>query len=108
MARSIPSVLYALVMMAVVISVDLLFFRSHFWERLMANVGIVLLFGAFYLRFLAPMGGRGVGMLGEWLAPLLLSERGEAPGRAPRSGHPPESTVAVRDARASAVQERPR
>jgi hypothetical protein len=45
-------VLYALVMVAVVVGADLLFFRNRFWERLMANVGIVLLFGAFYLRFL--------------------------------------------------------
>jgi len=30
----------------------LLFFRNHFWERLMVNVGIVLVFWAFYLRFL--------------------------------------------------------
>ena|ERR1035437_327163 len=28
------------------------FFRDHFCERLMANVGIVLVFGAFYFRFL--------------------------------------------------------
>ena len=47
--------LYALAMVAVVVGVDLLFFRhrSWFWERLAANVGIVLLFGAFYFRFLA-------------------------------------------------------
>jgi hypothetical protein len=32
--------------------VDVLFFRDHFWERLMANVGIVLVFVAFYFRFL--------------------------------------------------------
>ena len=46
-------VLYALVMAAVVVAVDVLFFRSKtwFWERLAANVGIVLLFGAFYFRF---------------------------------------------------------
>ncbi|HEX4531848.1 MAG TPA: hypothetical protein VIA11_20865 [Acidimicrobiia bacterium] len=47
--------LYALVLVlvAVVVGVDLLFFREKtwFWERLAANVGIVLLFGAFYLRF---------------------------------------------------------
>jgi hypothetical protein len=36
----------------VVVGVDVLFFRDHFWERLMANVGIVLVFGAFYFRFL--------------------------------------------------------
>jgi hypothetical protein len=46
-------VLYALVMVAVVVGVDVLFFRHRtwFWERLAANVGIVLLFGAFYFRF---------------------------------------------------------
>jgi hypothetical protein len=39
-------------MVAVVVAADVLFFRGHFWERLAANVGIVLLFGAFYFRFL--------------------------------------------------------
>ncbi len=39
-------------MVAVVVVVDVLFFRDHFWERLMANVGIVLVFAAFFLRFL--------------------------------------------------------
>jgi hypothetical protein len=37
---------------AVVVGVDVLFFRNRFWERLMVNVGVVLMFGAFYLRFL--------------------------------------------------------
>ena len=40
------------VMVAVIIAVDVLFFRNQFWERLMANMGIVLVFVAFYLRFL--------------------------------------------------------
>jgi hypothetical protein len=44
-------IIYPLVMVAVIVSLDLLFFRNHIWERLMANVGIVLLFIAFYLRF---------------------------------------------------------
>ena len=52
MGRNAASVLYALVMVAVVVGVDVLFFRNRFWQRLMANVGIVLVFGAFYLRFL--------------------------------------------------------
>jgi len=52
MPRNAWGVLYGLAMIAVVVGVDLLFFRNRFWERLMANVGIVLLFGAFYLRFL--------------------------------------------------------
>jgi hypothetical protein len=37
---------------AVVVGVDVLFFRNHFWERLLVNVGIVVVFVAFYLRFL--------------------------------------------------------
>jgi len=45
-------VLYVLALIALVVGVDVLFFRHHFWPRLMANVGIVLVFGAFYLRFL--------------------------------------------------------
>jgi hypothetical protein len=44
--------LYVLAMVAVVVGVDVLFFRHRFWERLMVNVGIVLVFAAFYLRFL--------------------------------------------------------
>ncbi len=38
-------------MVAVIIGADVLFFRDRPWERLLANVGIVLVFGAFYLRF---------------------------------------------------------
>ena len=47
-------VLYVLALVAVVVAVDILFFRHHFWERLIANVGTVLVFLAFYLRFLKP------------------------------------------------------
>jgi hypothetical protein len=50
--RQAVGVLYAVAMVAVVVGVDVLFFRHHFWERLIVNVGIVLVFGAFYLRFL--------------------------------------------------------
>jgi hypothetical protein len=52
MARRIGLVLYAVAMAAVIVGLDLAFFRSRFWERLMANIGIVLVFAAFYLRFL--------------------------------------------------------
>jgi hypothetical protein len=45
-------VLYVLALAAVVVGVDVLFFRHQFWERLIVNVGIVLVFAAFYLRFL--------------------------------------------------------
>ena len=43
---------YVLALVAFVVGVDVLFFRNRFWERLMVNVGIVLVFAAFYLRFL--------------------------------------------------------
>jgi len=52
MPRNPYVVLFVLVLIAVVVGVDLLFFRDRFWERLMVNVGIVLVFAAFYLRFL--------------------------------------------------------
>jgi len=44
--------LYVLVLVAVVVGWDVLFFRNQFWGRLIANVGIVLVFWAFYLIFL--------------------------------------------------------
>jgi hypothetical protein len=52
MGKQAAGVLYVLVLVGVVVGVDVLFFRGRFWERLMVNVGIVLVFGAFYLRFL--------------------------------------------------------
>ena len=52
MGRRAAVVFYVLAMVAVVVGVDVLFFRNRFWERLMVNVGIVLVFAAFYLRFL--------------------------------------------------------
>jgi type IV secretory pathway VirB2 component (pilin) len=52
MTRNISAVLYVAVMIAVIVGVDILFFRSRFWERLAVNIGIVLVFGAFYFRFL--------------------------------------------------------
>jgi len=45
-------VLYVLALVVVVVGVDLLFFRNRFWEPLIVNVVIVLVFWAFYLRFL--------------------------------------------------------
>ncbi len=52
MGRHAAIVLYVLALVAVVVAVDVLFFRNRFWQRLMVNVGIVLVFLAFYLRFL--------------------------------------------------------
>jgi hypothetical protein len=50
--RSLAVALYVVAMAAVVVGIDVLFFRGHFWERLAVNVGIVLVFSAFYFRFL--------------------------------------------------------
>jgi len=52
MSRQIAVVLYLVAMVAVIVGVDFAFFRDRFWERLMVNIGIVLVFAAFYLRFL--------------------------------------------------------
>jgi hypothetical protein len=50
--RQVAVVLYVLVLVAVVVCVDILFFRHQFWQRLIVNVGIVLVFLAFGLKFL--------------------------------------------------------
>ena len=52
MGRHAALALYVVALVAVVVGADVVFFRNRFWERLMANVGIVLVFAAFYLRFL--------------------------------------------------------
>jgi len=44
--------LYVFALVAVVVGLDVLFFSHHFVERLIVNVGVVLVFAAFYLRFL--------------------------------------------------------
>jgi hypothetical protein len=48
MGRRAGLALYVLVLVAVLVVVDILFFRHHIWERLIANVGIVVVFVAFY------------------------------------------------------------
>jgi hypothetical protein len=53
MGRPAIVVLYVVAMIAVIVGLDFLFFRNRFWERLMVNVGIVLVFAAFYFRFLS-------------------------------------------------------
>jgi hypothetical protein len=52
MGRQVVVAAYVIAMVAVVIGVDVLFFRHQFGPRLMSNIGIVLVFGAFYFRFL--------------------------------------------------------
>lgn len=43
---------YVLVMVAIIVGVDLVFLRDQFLYRLLANIGIVLVFIAFYFKFL--------------------------------------------------------
>jgi len=52
MGRKVAIALYVVAMAAVIVGVDLVFFRNRFWERLTVNIGIVFVFAAFYLRFL--------------------------------------------------------
>jgi len=52
MGRQAAVVLYVAAMVAVIVVVDFAFFRNRFWERLTANIGIVLVFAAFYFKFL--------------------------------------------------------
>lgn len=52
MKSQVATVLYLLLMAAVIVAVDLLFFKGRMRERLTVNVGIVLIFAAFYFRFL--------------------------------------------------------
>lgn len=54
MSKPLVLIVFIAVMIALIVGIDLLFFRSsaHTWERLASNVGIVLIFLAFYLRFL--------------------------------------------------------
>ena len=52
MGRQAAVALYGAAMVAVIVGADFAFFRDRFWERLTVNIGIVLVFAAFYLRFL--------------------------------------------------------
>ena len=52
MTKSMFVVLYGVVMIGIIVSSDILFFRHRFLERLLMNIGTVLVFLAFYLRFL--------------------------------------------------------
>lgn len=52
MSRNITAVVYLLAMVVTVVAADLLFFRHRFRERLIFNIGIVMVYLAFYLAFL--------------------------------------------------------
>ncbi len=52
MPRNVYVAPYILVMIAVVVIVDVMFLRDRLWGRLIVNIGIVLLFAAFYFIIL--------------------------------------------------------
>ena len=52
MTKQVLLIIYVVIMIVVIVGIDVLFFKDRFWERLMANIGVVLIFAAFYLRFL--------------------------------------------------------
>ena len=52
MGKNLATVLYVVLMVAVIVGVDFAFLRNHFWQRLITNVAIVLAFAAFYWVFL--------------------------------------------------------
>jgi hypothetical protein len=54
MERHAITAAFIVLLIAVIVSVDFLLFKNYFWERLMVNIGIVLVFLAFYLRFTNP------------------------------------------------------
>ena len=62
MANLIINILYVLLALAVMVSLDLLFFKKRLWNKkqpwklLILNIGIFLVFLAFYLIFLGSVG----------------------------------------------------
>ncbi len=52
MPKNLITILFVLLMITVIVGADLLFFKNLFWQRLIANISIVLVFVAFYVRFL--------------------------------------------------------
>jgi membrane protein implicated in regulation of membrane protease activity len=73
---------YVLALVAVVVGVDVLFLQHRFWVRLIVNVGIVLVFAAFYFRFLKRVLARTADMSSA--APVAVRVKGDCanPGRA--------------------------
>ena len=57
MGRHLAIGIYVVALVVTVAGVDILIFRHDVWARLLANVGIVLVFAALYLRFRAAFRG---------------------------------------------------
>ena len=52
MNRQVVVALYLMLMIVVIVGVDIMFLKNRYWERLAVNIGIVLVFAAFYWVFL--------------------------------------------------------
>jgi len=52
MSKQVVVGLYVLAMVAIIVGVDVAFLRNRFWARLIANIGIVLVFAVIYLMFI--------------------------------------------------------
>ncbi len=51
MGRAATIGIGVLVMVALIVALDVLFLRDHFWLRLIVNAGIVAMFAAAYFKF---------------------------------------------------------
>jgi len=51
MERKAAIALVAIAMVAIIVAVDVVFLRHHFWARLAVNAGIVVVFAAAYVGF---------------------------------------------------------
>jgi len=52
MDKTTINIIYVLAMVTAIVVVDILFFSHKFWERLIVNIGIVLVYVAFYFAFI--------------------------------------------------------
>ena len=78
-------------MIAVIVGMDFLFFRDRFWERLMANIGVVLVFGALSLRFLRVLRIRAPNSSDALLTGTLTHSNCDAIQIVAHTPHPPLS-----------------
>ena len=52
MSKNVYMVIFFLLMVGSIVGLDVLFLREHFVARLLVNIGIVVVFSAFYFAFL--------------------------------------------------------
>ena len=49
--KTTAQIIYVLLMISTVVVIDIAFFKNHTAERLAANIGVILLYVAFYYRY---------------------------------------------------------